>query len=317
MAVQNQSQWYIEPTKEMIVDLRSLKQISDEDKQMVMNQMANANHPKLIQFHENAIKHKDFNTEQHFTLFDNEIRPSWNQSKMTRSYKSGIIIKTCDGKTVREKISNQFSKKYKNYNELATKQDVINKKIKINVRDNGSINNIQEMINQSVENCVKFAESLAKTYQDESNNNKSRDKSKNDSPGNHYIMAERFDQDLTNLNLNKYAQNNGCTGFFYDDLRLLFPGFNNNMNIVGGRFYQSGPHLENLNLDSYNHQTYGLKLWFVYHPSCIEHLEKYIATGVPATMYDNVKYCFLQSVLYFASLCLKMSIQCACTCTYK
>lgn len=287
MITENPPKWYNEPTKEMIIDLRSISCISNEDKYMIMNEMANANYPQLIQFNENAIKYKDFDTQRNFTLFDNEIQPSWNQSKMQRSYKAGRID-ILDGKKIRDKISNQFKKTYTNYGDLAKRQDIINEKIIANSIANGSINNIQEMINESVENCVQFAESLAKTYKNQSSK-KSRKRSQKNLSGNHYLMAERFDKDLSNLKLNKFTKENGCTGFFYQDLKLTFPGFNTIMNIVGGRFYQSGPHLENLNLDSYNHQTVGLKLWFIYDPSSTQDFEKYIATGVPSTFYVQVE----------------------------
>ena len=291
MASSKQEQWFKEPTEEMIINLQSLQEISDDDKLMIKNEMGKKNIPTLIKFNLNAIKYKEFENEENFHLFDNEIRPSFKEPQMTLSYKvdsMGIF----NGKMIKIKISDQFKNKYQNYDGLAQRQDIINEEIKLNISNNLSINNIYAIIDESIGNCVKFAESLATTYKQQSKN-KSRNKSNNHFRGNHYLMAERFDSDLTDFGLNNYTKENGFSGFIYNELDSEFSGFNTNMNIVGGRFYQSGPHLENLDVDSYNNQTDGLKIWCVYHPQHIPELEKYIATDVVKAFYVEVKLYFI------------------------
>ena len=87
-------------------------------------------------------------------------------------------------------------------------------------------------------------------------------------------------EDLTDLGLNNYAKNNGISEFALKELGLPWPGFNENVNIIGSRWHQSLVHAENLDVDSYNLQTEGLKIWCLYDPNDAPKLKQYLWTGI-------------------------------------
>ena len=72
-------------------------------------------------------------------------------------------------------------------------------------------------------------------------------------------MAERCNQD--------HCENDGISGTTLKQLSLPFPGFNDVMTTFGGRFYTAALHAKNLDADSFNLQTHGLKIWCIYTPS--------------------------------------------------
>ena len=289
MAAANSNRtWFRYPTPEMIANLQGHKQISDENKLLILDHVSKANHPVVMQFHPNALKWKNINDPPYFRLYDNDIEPSWNEINMVRSYETQTIG-YYNGGEIKRRLQSQFSSSRK-YKTMAQHQDEINAKIKSNMKQDLSIQHDPQLINDSIENAVQFSHWLSKQQ------TKRRSKIKS------YLMAERFNVDLTDLGLNNYCKNHGISEFALKQLSLPFPGFNDNMNICGARWYQAAVHTENLDADSYNLQTEGLKIWCIFSPEDSSKLEEYLFTGVKNAPFLTVKLLYIYIYIYIINI---------------
>ena len=259
----------------MISNLQQHQHISDNNKRLILDHVSEANHPVCIQFNLKALKKKNLKDPPAFRLYDNVIQPSWNQTKMVRSYENKTIG-YYDGVQIKRKIQSQFSKSRK-YKTMAKQQDEINAQIKSNMSQDIPMQHPAHLINDSIENAVEFSHWIA------------QQQSKNKSKIKTYLMAERFNEDLTNLGLNDYCKNNGISGFTLKQLSLPFSGFNDVMSIFGGRFYIAALHTKNLDADSYNLQTHGLKIWCIYTPEDGRKIEEYLFKGIEDSPFLTVK----------------------------
>lgn len=267
--------WFRYPEPEMISNLQHHKQISSNNKRLILDHVSQANHPVHIQFNTNAIHVNKLKDPPEYRLYDNIIEPAWNQTKMVQSYENSNIG-FYNGVEVKRKIQSQFTKSRK-YTTLAQQQDQINAQIKANLIQDNSIHYDAQLINDSIKNTLEWSQWMAQQQSKRKNKIKT------------YLMAERYNHDLTDLGLNNYCKNNGISGFALKELSLPFPGFNDVMTIFGGRFYIAALHTENLDADSFNLQTHGLKIWCCYTPSDSSKIEEYLLKEVEYAPFLTVK----------------------------
>ena len=292
----NTTTWFRYPEPEMISNLQHHEQISSNNKRLILQNVSQANHPICIKFNTNAIHINKLKDPPHYRLYDNIIEPAWNQSQMVRSYEHKNIG-FYNGVEIKRKIQSQFAKVQK-YKILAQKQDQINAQIQSNLTQDVSMPHDPQLINQSIQNTLAWSRYMAQQQ------SKRKKKTKT------YLMAERYNQDLTDLGLNDYCKNNGISGFTLKQLSLPFPGFNDVMTIFGGRFYIAALHTENLDADSFNLQTHGLKIWCCYTPSDSSKIEEYLFKAVKNAPFLTVKllyyyyYIYIYIYIYPSANCL-------------